>query len=346
MNKITRIGMDTSKRIFQVHGVDETERVVLRKKLSRDQMIRFFEQLPPTVVVLEACGAAHHLARELTRMGHTAKLIAPQLSKPYVKRGKNDAADADGLIEASSRPSMRYVPVKTVDQQAALMLAGERERLVRQSTQIANTIRGYAAEFGLIAAKGTAQIEPLLARVQQDRAIPEAARQLFAELAEDYARVRARIAAVEARLTEWYKASETARRLAAIPGVGRVVASLLVMKTPDPAGFRSGRDYAAWLGLTPKDHSTAGRLRLGEITRAGDETLRSLLVVGATAVVWQARRGKSARPMPWLTRLLARKPAKLAAVALANKIARVAWKLMVSGETYNAALARPAPAAA
>lgn len=345
MNKITRIGMDTSKRIFQLHGVDETEQVVLRKKLSRDQMIRFFEQLPPTVVVLEACGAAHHWARELTRMGHTAKLIAPQLSKPFVKRGKNDAADAEGLVEASSRPAMRYVPVKTTDQQAALMLAGERERLVRQSTQLANTIRGYAAEFGLIAAKGMAQIEPLLARVQQDRTVPTTARQLFAELAEDYTRVRARIAAVEARLTEWHKGSETAKRLTAIPGVGRVVASLLVMKTPDPAAFRCGRDYAAWLGLTPKDHSTAGKVQLGGITRAGDETLRSLLVVGATAVVWHARRGKSARPMPWLTRLLARKPAKLAAVALANKIARVAWKLMVSGETYNVALARPAPVA-
>lgn len=245
MNKITRIGMDTSKRIFQLHGVDETERTVLRRKLSRDQMIRFFEQLPPTVVVLEACGASHHWARELTRMGHTAKLIAPQLSKPFVKRGKNDAADAEGLVEASSRPAMRYVPVKTVDQQAALMLAGERERLVRQSTQLANTIRGHAAEFGLIAAKGTAQIEPLLARLQRDRAIPAMARQLFADLAEDYARVRARIAAVEARLTEWYKGSETAKRLTAIPGVGRVVASLLVMKTPDPAAFRSGRDYAA-----------------------------------------------------------------------------------------------------
>ncbi len=352
MEQLIRIGVDTSKRCFQLHGVDQAERPVLRRKLTRHQLGEFFQRLPPTVVAMEACGGAHHWARELTRMGHTVKLIAPQLAKPYVTRGKNDAADAAALCEAASRPSMRFVPIKTVDQQAALMLAGERERLVRQRTQLANTIRGYAAEFGLIAAKGTAQIEPLLQRLQDDAMVPQLARELFADQAEEYARLQTRIAAVEARLREWHQASELAQRLAAIPGVGPVVASLLVMKTPDPGAFRSGRDYAApafararlWLGLTPKDHSTAGKVKLGGITRAGDETLRSLLVVGATAVVWQTRRGATRRPMPWLLRLMARKPAKLAAVALANKIARVAWKPMVSGETYHAALARPAVA--
>jgi transposase len=233
--------------------------VVLRKKLTRDQMIRYFEQLPPTVVVLEACGSAHHWARELTRQGHAAKLIAPQLAKPFVKRGKNDAADAEGLLEASSRPSMRYVPAKTVDQQAALMLAGERARLVRESTRLANTVRGYAAEFGLIGGKGTAQIEPLLVRLRQDRAVPEMARSLFADLAADYARIGVRIAAVEARLTDWHKSNETARRLTAIPGVGRIGASLLVIIRPRAScGWAASpapatrRCEACWWSVPPR----------------------------------------------------------------------------------------------
>lgn len=342
MEQFTRIGLDTSKRFFQLHGVDATEQVVLRRKLSRDQMVRFFERLAPTEVAMEACGAAHHWGRELTRMGHRARLIAPQLAKPYVKRGKNDAADAAALCEAVSRPSMRFVPIKTIEQQAALMLAGERERLVRERTRLANTIRGHAAEFGLIAAKGKAQIEPLLLRIRQAASIPALARALFDGLGADYARVRERLDELEARLTEWHKSNERAKRLSAVPGIGRVVASLLVMKTPDPAAFRCGRDFAAWLGLTPKDHSTAGKQRLGGITRAGDETLRSLLVVGATSVVWQVRRGAVQQPMPWLARLLARKPAKLVAIALANKIARIAWKLMLSGERYAATRTYPA----
>lgn len=324
MEQLIRIGVDTSKRFFQVHGVNQAERPVLGKKLTRYQFGELFRRLPPTVVAMEACGGGHHWARELTGMGHTVKLIAPQLAKPYVTRGKNDAADAAALCEAASRPTMRFVPIKTVDQQAALMLAGERERLVRQRTQLVNTIRGYAAEFGLIAAKGTAQIAPLLQRLQDAATVPDLARELFANQAEEDAHLQTRIDAVEARLREWHRASELAQRLTAIPGIGPVVASLLVMKTPDPTAFRSGRDYAAWLGLTPKDHSTAGKVKLGGITRAGDEMLRSLLVVGATAVVWQTRQGATRRPMPWLLRLIARKPAKLAAVALANKIARVA----------------------
>jgi transposase len=274
------------------------------------------------------------------------KLIAPQLSKPYVKRGKNDAADAEALCEAMSRPTMRFVPVKTADQQAALMLAGERERLIRQRTQLANTIRGRAAEFGLTAAKGLSHIEPLLEELRKDEAVPALARDLFADNAADNADLQARIEKIDARLRDWHKSNEVARRLIAVPTIGTMIASLLVMKTPDPKAFRSGRDFAAWLGLTPKDHSTAGKLRLGCITRAGDETLRSLLVVGATAVIWQVRRGTGKRPMPWLVKLLESKPAKLAAVALANKTARIAWKLMVSGEAYDTTRARPAQAAA
>ena len=346
MGKIIRIGMDTSKQIFQLHGVDEAEQVVLRRKLRRREVMEFFGKLAPTVIGIEACGSSHYWARELTRLGHEVKLMAPQLVKPYVSRGKNDAADAEALCEAMSRPKMRFVPVKSAESQAALMLAGLRDRLVRNRTQLANAIRGYAAEFGLVAAKGKAKLEPLLLRLQADETVPPLARELFAEHAKEYAQLEAQLAAIDAKLMAWHRANALSRNLARIPGVGPVIASLLVMKTPDPHAFRSGRHFAAWLGLTPKDHSTAGKVRLGVITRAGDEILRSLLVVGATAVVWQVRRGTGRNPSPWLVELLKRKPPKLAAVALANKIARVAWKLMTTGEIYDANRALPATAAA
>ncbi len=344
MEKLSRIGMDTSKQIFQLHGVDAFERVVLRRKLRRKEVLEFFAGLAPTVVGIEACGGAHYWARELMRLGHAVRLIAPQYVKPYVKRGKNDAADAEAICEAMSRPTMRFVAVKNTDSQAALMLAGLRDRLVRNRVQLANAIRGYAAEFGFVAAKGRAKIEPLLLRLQADLALPALARELFAEHAKEYAQLTAQLDAIDAKLMAWHRANELSRRLARIPGVGPVIGSLLTMKTPDPHAFRSGRQFAAWIGLTPKNHSTAGRTRLGVITRAGDETLRSLLVVGATAVIWQARRGKGRSVSPWLLALLKRKPPKLAAVALANKIARIAWKLMATGETYDARRASPAKA--
>jgi len=336
VEKYSRVGVDTSKQIFQLHGVDEAEHPVLRRKLKRREVLSFFAGLSPTIVGMEACGGAHYWARELARLGHEVRLIAPQYVKPYVKRGKNDAADAEAICEAMSRPTMRFVPVKSEESQAALMLAGLRERLVRNRVQLANAIRGYAAEFGLVAAKGPAKLEPLLSRLSTDESVPELARELFAAQAEEYAQLQAKIAAVDAKLMAWHRANATSRRLTRIPGVGPVIASLLVMKTPDPHAFRSGRQFAAWIGLTPKDHSTAGKTRHGVITRAGDETLRSLLVVGATAVIWQARRGTGRCASPWLLALLKRKPPKLAAVALANKIARIAWKLMTTGEAYDA----------
>lgn len=334
MDQITRIGMDTSKRFFQLHGVDANEHPVLRRQLTRGQVLGFFEKLAPTLVAMEACGAGHHWARELKRLGHEVRLIAPQLAKPYVPRGKNDAADAAALCEAVSRPTMRFVPVKSADEQASLMLAGQRERLVGQRTQLSNTIRGHAGEFGLVAAQGAAAVKPLLERVAAAD-IPALARELFVELGTEYEALCGRIAALDKRLLAWHRENEMARRLTAIPGFGRLIASLMVMKTPDPHLFKSGRDYAAWLGLTPRDHSTAGKARPGHITRAGDPKLRSLLVVGATAVIWQTRRGTAKAPSEWVLALLERKAAKLVAVALANKMARIAWKLMVSGESYG-----------
>ena len=336
MDQIICIGMDTSKHVFQLHGVNAAEEPVLRKKLRRQDMVAFFTKLPPTVIGIEACGGSHHWARLLQSLGHQVRMLPPQFVKPYVKRGKNDAADAEALCEAMSRPTMRFVPVKSPEQQAALMLVGLRDRLIRQRTQLANAIRGYAAEFGLIAATGICRIEPLLERIKADDTLPPLARELFITHAKEYAQLQARLEEVEDKLMVWHRNNDCSRRLARIPGVGPIVASMLVMKTPAPEAFRSARHFAAWLGLTPKDHSTAGKVRLGVITRAGDEALRSVLVVGATAVIRQLRRSQCAAASPWLLELLKRKPPKLAAVALANKIARIAWKLMVSGEHYAA----------
>lgn len=274
MDQIIRIGMDTSKHVFQLHGVNAAEQPVLRKKLRRKEMLEYFRKLPATVITIEACGGSHHWARLLSTFGHEVKLIAAQLIKPYVKRGKNDAADAEALCEAMSRPTMRFVPAKRAEQQASLMLIGMRDRLVRNKTQLANSIRGYAAEFGLTAA---------LDRIAADETLPTLARDLFAAHAREYQQLQEELDGIEAKLMAWHRADECSRRLAQIPGVGPIGASLLMMKTPGPELFKSGRHFSAWIGLTPKDHSTAGRNRLGIITRAGDEVLRSTLVLGAGA---------------------------------------------------------------
>lgn len=334
MNDLIRIGMDTSKSVFQLHGVDGSEQPVLRRKLRRRQVLEFFEKIPSTQVGIEACGGAHHWARELAALGHEVMLLPAQYVKPYVKRNKNDAADAEAICEAMSRPGMRFVPVKSAEQQAALMLVGVRDQLIGRRTQLSNAMRGYAAEFGLVAAKGLERIEPMLARIAADTAVPALAKELFGELAEEYAQLEARLGKIEVRLMAWHRHNERSLRLAEIPSIGPIGSILLVMKTPDPHAFRCGRDFAAWIGLTPKDHSTAGKQRLGVITRAGDETLRRVLVAGATSVIQQVRRGRG-KPMPWLAALIHRKAPKLAAVALANKTARIAWKLMVSGERYD-----------
>jgi transposase len=336
MNEVIRIGLDTSKQVFQVHGVDASERPVVRKTLRRGEVARFFAALPPTVIGLEACGGSHHWARVLIGLGHEVRLLPPQYVKPYVKRGKNDAADAEAICEAMSRPSMRFVAVRTAENQAALMLHGARDLLIKQRTMLINAIRGRAAEFGVVGAKGVGRIEALLERIAADGDVPELAREIFAQLGEQLEALDNQVRALEARLKAWHRTNERSQRLAAIPGIGPIGATALAMKVADPTLFRSARHFAAWLGLTPKDHSTAGRQRLGGITRAGDETLRRLLVSGAMAVIQRARPPRSS---PWLLALLARKPRKLAAVALANKMARIAWALMARNQTYRRAAA-------
>lgn len=334
MEKLIRIGMDTSKSVFQLHGVDAEEQPVLKKQLRRSQVVPFFSRLAPTVVAIEACGSAHYWARTLKGLGHEVRLIAPQRVKPYVPRGKNDAADAAGLCEAMSRPRMKFVAAKLADEQAALMLAGMRDRLIKTRTQVSNAIRSYAAEFGLIARKGLDKIEPLLMRASTDEGVPELARRLFALHGREYVRLQGEIRELEAMLMVWHRANPDSRALAEVPGIGPVGGARMAMKKVDAMACKSARYYAAWIGLTPKDHSTAGKQRLGGITRAGDPALRAVLVTGAMAVIRQAERNP-AKASPWLLALLKRKDKKRVAVALANKNARIAWKLMRTGERYN-----------
>lgn len=345
MEKLIRIGVDTSKSVFQLHGVNVLEQPVLRRKLRRREVVPYFSKLEPTVIGIEACGCSHYWARTLRELGHEVRLIAPQHAKAYVRRNKNDAADAEALCEAMSRPRMNFVAAKSAEEQAALMLAGMRRRLIKMRTQLANAIRSYAAEFGLFAAKGLGRIEPLLEQAAVDQTLPELARQLFALQAGEYAKLDAELREVEAKLRAWHRDSEVSRRIAEVPGIGPIGGTRIAMKKPDAMACRSARHYSAWIGLTAKDHSTAGKLRLGGITRAGDPELRSLLVAGAMAVIRHAENHPE-RASPWLLDLLKRKPRKLAAVALANKNARIAWKLMKTGGRYNPNHPRPEAAKA
>jgi transposase len=335
MNQIIRVGVDTSKRLFQVHGIDENERLVLRQKLMRDQVVGFFRQLPPTLIGLEACGGSHYWARVLRSLGHEVRLIPPQYVKPYLKRGKNDALDAEAICEALGRPTMRFVAIKSEQAQADLMLQTTRALLVKEQTRIANAIRGHAAEFGVTTGKGLGKVAPLLRRIAQDQALPETARMAFDLLGQQLEAVDTQIGALDAKLKAWHRESKVSKRLASIPGIGQRIATTMTMKVADPQLFRSGRHFASWLGLTPRDHSTAGKTRPGVITRAGDEELRSLLVVGATSAIQQARKSRGPYAV-WVNKMLARRPPKLVAVALANKMARIAWKLMVTGESFDA----------
>lgn len=341
MTQYKRIAIDTSKAVFTLHGIDQNDRPVLRINLRRAQMIPFFTKLLPTEIAMEACGGAHHWARELIELGHEVHLIPPQYVKPYVKRAKNDRNDAEAICEAAGRPGMHFVPVKSVTQQAQGMVLKVRESLVGQRTLLINTLRGHAAEFGVIAGKGTAKIGPLLAAFDQEASIPTEAKDMAALLGQQIADTDAKIKAIEVQLIAAHKANAVSQRLATIPGVGPVTA-LTLATAIDPAAFESGRHLAAWAGLTPKERSTGGKQRMGGISRAGNERLRCLLVTGATSVIKAAMQPGSKLMTDWLRALLLRKPRKVAAVALANKMVRVAWVLMARGEVYR----RPAGAAA
>jgi transposase len=332
--KFKRIAVDTSKAAFTLHGVDEQDRPILRQNLSRARFEAFLGKMSPTEVVLEACGSSHHWGRFLQGLGHTVRLIPPQYVKPFVKRGKNDRNDAEAICEAASRPTMPVVPVKSAQTQADAMDLSARDLLVRQRTQLVNAVRGHAAEFGIIAAKGITQVEPLLDKIAETD-MPQAAKETLAQLGRCIAQLDTQLAEIDQRLTKQHKSNPVSQRLTAIPGVGPITALTMAVKV-DPGQFQSGRHFAAWLGLTPKEQSTGGRQCLGGISRAGDERLRQLLVLGATTVIRHARPG-SKTASPWLLKLLERRPRKVVAVALANKMARIVWSMMTNDTAYRQA---------
>jgi transposase len=331
----TTIGLDLAKNVFQVHGVNEADRAVLRKKLRRAEVLSFFGSLPPALVGIEACGGAHHWARELSKLGHEVRLMPPAYVKPYVKRGKTDAIDAEAICEAVTRPTMRFVTPKSEEQQSAGVELKVRQLLVQQRTRCVNAMRGHLAEFGIVAAKGMGKVSDLVAVIRdiEDHRLPGAAREALLDLARQIEAADDGIRRLETRLLRRSRTDERARRLATIPGVGAITAAALQATAVDPAAFRSARHFAAWLGLTPRANSSGGRERRGGISKQGNRMLRSLLVLGATARLRYLRAGPERAD--WASRLLARRPFKVAAVALANKMARVAWALLVRGGTYR-----------
>jgi len=331
MHQITTIGIDLAKSVFQVHGVDTEGAIVVKRKLRRAQVLTFFAGLEPCLVGMEACAGAHFWARELAALGHEVRIMPPSYVKPYVKRGKTDAADAEAICEAVTRPTMRFVPVKSAERQAALLEHKTRDFLVRQRTQLVNTIRAHLSEFGIVVAKGIHNVDRLL---EASSELPDAARPAIDLLAEQLRETQEKIDAVTARIEAAQKSDPLARRLATIPGLGAITASAIAATTPEVDNFRTARDYAAWLGLTPQPHSSGGKERLGRISKAGNRYLRRLLYLGAMAQI-SARRGR--RPGDdRLWRMLEKKPVKVVAVALANRMARVVWALIRTGESYRA----------
>jgi transposase len=344
MGEVSTIGLDIGKSVFQIHGIDADGAAVIRKRISRAKLLEFFATLPPCLVGIEACPTAHYWSRRVQALGHTVKLMPPSYVKAYLKRSKNDANDAAAICEAVTRPSMRFVATKSEQQQSGLMLHRSRQLLVRQRTMLSNAIRGHMAELGTISAKGrigTAELLEIIANEQNDR-IPASARLSLAVLARQYAAVTTEIGAIEKHIHAWHRSCEESRRLMEIPGVGPIVATALVAEVGDWKAFSSGRSLAAWIGLVPKQHSTGGKERLGRISKQGNRHLRWLLVAGAMAVIRYARRHGTKRL--WLARLVGRRPAKVAAVALANKIARMAWAMMVHGERFKELKLLPAAA--
>ncbi len=330
--QVTTIGLDLAKHVFQVHGVDAAGNIILKRRLRRSQMITFFAGLAPCTIGMEAGATAHFWARELKALGHDVRLMPAQYVKAYVKRGKNDAADAAAICEAVSRPSMRFVPVKSEAQQAALMLHRARDLLMRQRTQLINALRGHLAEFGIIEAQGAWNVSRLLAHLETEGELPEMARQVLRLLAVQLEEAETRIEDLDAQIAAWHKADPVSQRLTTIPGIGPLVATAIAATVPDASAFRSGREFAAWLGLVPRQRSTGGKQRLGRISREGDRYIRRLLIIGAQAVLL---RSKAAQSNPWIRGLLAKRPRLVVAVALANKTARIAWAVMTKGQTYR-----------
>ena len=332
---ITTIGLDLAKSVFQAHGVDENGATVLVKRLHRKQMLPFFSKLLPCLIGVEACGTAHYWARTLAAMGHRVRLIPPSYVKAYVKRGKSDALDAEAICEAVQRPTMRFVPIKTVEQQGILMTHRARSLLVRQRTMLANALRAHLAEVGFVANPGIANLAKLAEQALADKdVLPSFARTALEILIRQIMAISGEIAVLDRQLMAWHAESEASRRLTAIPGLGVITATAIAATVTNPDQFRSGRQFAAWLGLTPQQHSTGGKTRQGGISKQGDRYLRRLLVVGATAVI----RHIKDKPTPmadWIRKLLARKPFRIAAVALTNKLARIAWVVLTRMESYR-----------
>jgi transposase len=336
MQAITTIGLDIAKSVFQVHGIDAEGKVIVRRQLKRRYVLAFFQKLPRCLVGIEACASSHHWSRELQALGHTVRLMPPAYVKPYVKRQKNDAADAEAICEAVTRANMRFVPTKTPEQQSCLMLHRTRHLFIRQQTAVINAIRAHLAEFGVVAPVGRKGVEELLKVVADasDQRVPEIARACVAALGVQLRTLKVQILEFDRRIMAWHRSSAASKRLDAIPGVGPALATALVASVADPRAFRSARDFSAWIGLVPKQRSSGGKDKLGGISKQGDRYLRSLFVAGALAVIRYAKI-HGTRHRPWLTALLARRPTKVAAIALANKIARMAWAMMAKGERYK-----------
>jgi len=334
MSEITTIGLDVAKHVFQVHGIDAQGTTVLRKRLRRGQVLAFFSRIPRCVVGLEGCATAHYWARELGALGHEVRLMPAQYVKAYIKRNKHDAADAKAICEAVGRPTMRFVPVKTAEQQAMALLHRGREQLVRQRTMLVNALRAHLAEFGIVAAQGLRNVGELIAIVRDDgdTRLPDVARQVLQVLANQIEQIETTITALERQLLAWHKSNPVSQRLASVPGIGPIIATALAATVVEPSGFRSGREFAAWLGLVPRQHSTGGKHHLGGISKRGNQYLRRLLINGASA---NLLRSKATNADPWVIGLRQRRPSLVVAVALANKTARIAWAVMHRHENYQ-----------